>query len=423
MNSPAATLAWLTNLRAGGSRLGIERMRALMDRLQHPELTTPCIHVAGTNGKGSTCVMLEAIQRKAGGRSTGLYTSPHLIHLGERIQHNRRLLPEASIVERAEALRSTVEAIQRETPDLTPTFFELMTCMAFQAFAEWKVDIAILETGLGGRLDATNVCKPLVTVITSIGLDHEEYLGNSIELIAGEKAGILKPGVPCVLGELPPEAEVVIRRRAHELGVKVYTVRERFGENLPTTNLEGRHQSINAGCALLACEILSQKLPFDPELAQQALQSIEWNARWQRVPLPDGRTLIIDASHNEEGVRSLEPLLAELHSPTVIVGATGMARALPLLACVARHAGVLHLVEPANERALSHAQLAELLPPLKIPVHRSRVSELFPAKDQCRAHGDTVLVVGSLYLAGEVLARLSGEMPAVNWQDRFTPSR
>jgi dihydrofolate synthase/folylpolyglutamate synthase len=423
MDSPAATLAWLTNLRASGSRLGIERMRVLMERLQHPELITPCIHVAGTNGKGSTCAMLEAIQRKAGGRSTGLYTSPHLIHLGERIQHNRRLLADASIVERIAALRSTVEAIRRETPDLAPTFFELMTCMAFQAFAEWKVDIAILETGLGGRLDATNVCNPLVTVITSIGIDHEEYLGNSIESIAAEKAGILKSGVPCVLGELPSEAETVIRARAYELGVEVYTVRERFGENLPKTNLAGRHQAVNAGCALLACEIISQKLPFDPALAQQALQSIEWHARWQRVSLPDGRTLIIDGSHNEEGVRSLEPLLAELHSPTVIVGATGLARALPLLQCVARHAGVLHLVEPANERALSQAQLAALLPPLKIPVHHSKVSELFPAKNQCLAQGDTVLVVGSLYLAGEVLARLSGETPSVNWQDRLTPSR
>jgi dihydrofolate synthase/folylpolyglutamate synthase len=260
-------------------------------------------------------------------------------------------------------------------------------------------------------------------VITSIGLDHEEYLGNSIESIAAEKAGILKPGVPCVLGELPPEAETVIRARAHEIGVKIYTVRERFGENFPTTNLEGRHQAVNAGCALLACEIISQKLPFDPALANQALQSVEWNARWQRVPLSDGRTLIVDASHNEEGVRSLEPLLAKLHSPTVIVGATGLARALPLLSCVARHAAVLHLVEPANERALSHAQLAGLLPPLKIPIHHSQVSELFPAKGQCHAHGDTVLVVGSLYLAGEVLARLSGETPSVNWQDRFTPSR
>ena len=423
MDSPAATLAWLTNLRAGGSRLGIERMRALMDQVQHPELTTPCIHVAGTNGKGSTCAMLEAIQRKAGGRSTGLYTSPHLIHLGERIQHNRQPLPEKSIIEYAEVLRSSVTAIHRETPDLAPTFFELMTCMAFQAFAQWKVDVAILETGLGGRLDATNVCKPLVTVITSIGLDHEEYLGNSIEAIAAEKAGILKEGVPCVLGELPLEAETVIRRRAHELGVKVYTVGERFGENLPTTNLEGRHQAVNAGCALLACEIISQELPFDPVLAKQALQSVEWNARWQRVHLSDGRTLIIDASHNEEGVRSLEPLLAKLHSPTVIVGATGLARALPLLACVARHAGVLHLVEVANERALSPAQLAGLLPPLKIPVHHSQISELFPAKGQCSVQGDTVLVVGSLYLAGEVLARLSGETPSVNWQDRLTPSR
>lgn len=426
MDTSAATLAWLTNLRAGGSRLGIDRMRALVERLglDSALAARPTFHVAGTNGKGSTCAMIEAIQSRAG-RVTGLYTSPHLVRLGERVRRNGVEMPETELVAAVTVLRPIAESIARETPDLAPTFFELITALALREFLQARpVDVLVLETGLGGRLDATTVCSPLVTVITSIGFDHQEYLGDTLEAIAAEKAGILKPGVPCVLGVLPPVAESVVRARAASMGVAVHTVRERFGDDLPTTNLEGAHQRINAACALLACELAASRLPFDSTKARAALSEVHWDARWQRIALAERRTLIVDASHNEEGARALEPLLAKLNRPTVIVGATGATRAAPLLAVVAQHAAEIYLVEANNERALKVEELAALLPrAFSGKVHPARVADLFPSPDACTVAGDTVVVVGSLYLAGEVLGRLRGEAPSVNWQDRLPPAR
>jgi dihydrofolate synthase/folylpolyglutamate synthase len=420
----AGTLAWLTGLRSGGSRLGVERMAELARRLGLGDWlrATPTFHVAGTNGKGSTCAMIDAIQR-AHGRRTGLFTSPHLVSLGERVRVDGAPLGRARLLDRAEELRRVHAAILAESPDLAPTFFELMTALAFLEFRDARCEVVVLETGLGGRLDASNVCHPLVTAITSIGLDHQEYLGDTLAAIAREKAGILKPGAPLALGDLPAEAAAAVRARAAELGVDVRRARDRFPGGLPATNLEGAHQRVNAGVALLACELAGEALPLDEALARRALLAVDWPARWQRIPSPDGRLLIVDASHNEEGARALEPLLAGLDRPTVIVGATGDTRAAPLLAAVARHAGRLLLVEPATERATPATRLAELLPPVAPPQEAARVADLFPAPGICAAPGKVVVVVGSLYLAGEVLARLRGEAHDGDLQDRLLPPR
>jgi len=423
MDGHQATLAWLTDLRAGGSRLGIERMRALAGALglEARLAGIPVLHVAGTNGKGSTCAMIEAVQR-AHGRRTGLYTSPHLIHLGERVRIDGAPLDDARMVDLAARLRPVAGRLAADTPALAPTFFELMTALALLAFAEARVDVAILETGLGGRLDATSFCQPLVTAITSIGYDHQEFLGDTLEAIAAEKAGILKPGIPCVLGRLPPEAERVVRARADELGCPVHLAAP-AGADLPAVGLEGEHQRVNGAVALRVCELAAARLPLEPARARAALPKVDWPARWQRLRLADGRQLIVDASHNEEGARMLEPLLAALPSPTVIVGATGSNRAQPLLAAVARHAARLYLVEPSSERATPLAELERLLGPAPCPVRRARVADLFPAPGACAAPGDPVVVVGSLYLAGEVLGRLQGIPPSLDWQDRLLPPR
>ncbi len=420
--TPEETLRWLTGLRNLGSRLGVDRMRLLSGRIGHPERAQPCFHVAGTNGKGSTSAMIEAIQR-AQGRRTGLYTSPHLVAIGERIQVDRAPLSDAAVVALAERLRPHYEAIRADDPENAPTFFELITSAALLEFAERKVDVAILETGLGGRLDATNVCAPEVCVITSIGLDHQEYLGPTLAAIAAEKAGILKAGVPCVVGDIPPEAEAVIVARAREVGAPLHFVRNRFAAGLPETNLVGEHQRRNAGAALLACE-LATRLPIDEAKALAALRSIEWAGRWQEFRLIDGRRLIIDGSHNEEGIRAVAPLLAALNSPTVIVGALGVDRARPLVAAAAKAAGRLVLVRPDNERACSVEELAAFVPAdFRGEVHRASVAELFPSPAACTAEGETVVVLGSLYLVGEVLARLRGHGLADSWQDRLPPAR
>jgi len=420
--TPEETLRWLTGLRNLGSRLGVDRMRLLSARLGNPERVAPCFHVAGTNGKGSTSAMIEAIQR-AQGRRTGLYTSPHLVAIGERIQVDRAPLSDSKVVALAERLRPHYEAIRAEDPENAPTFFELITAAALLEFAERKVDVAILETGLGGRLDATNVCAPEVCVITSIGLDHQEYLGPTLAAIAAEKAGIIKPSVPCVVGDVPSEAETVIVARAREVGAPLHFVRDRFASGLPETNLAGEHQRRNAGAALLACE-LATRLPIDDAKARAALRSIEWAGRWQEFRLADGRRLIIDGSHNEEGIRAVEPLLAALSSPTVIVGALGVDRARPLVAAAARAAGRLVLVRPDNERACSVEELAALVPAdFKGEVRRASVAELFPSSSTCVADGETIVVLGSLYLVGEVLARLRGYGLPDAWQDRLPSAR
>jgi dihydrofolate synthase / folylpolyglutamate synthase len=420
--TPEETLRWLTGLRNLGSRLGVDRMRLLSARIGNPERAQPCFHIAGTNGKGSTSAMIEAIQR-AQGRRTGLYTSPHLVAIGERIQVDRAPLSDAAVVALAERLRPHYEAIRADDTENAPTFFELITAAALLEFAEREVDVAILETGLGGRLDATNVCAPEVCVITSIGLDHQEYLGPTLAAIAAEKAGILKPGVPCVVGDIPPEAEAVIVARAREVGAPLRFVRDRFAAGLPETNLVGEHQRRNAGAALLACE-LATRLPIDDAKARAALLTVEWAGRWQEFRLVDGRRLIVDGSHNEEGVRTVEPLLAALKSPTVIVGALGVDRARPLIASAARHAATLVLVRPDNERACSVAELAALVPDgFRGEVRRASVAELFPSPNACVAAGETVVVLGSLYLVGEVLARLRGQGLPDAWQDRLPSAR
>ena len=420
--TPEETLRWLTGLRNLGSRLGVDRMRLLSARIGNPERAHPCFHVAGTNGKGSTSAMIEAIQR-AQGRRTGLYTSPHLVAIGERIQVDRRSLSDASVVALAERLRPHYEAIRDEDSEDAPTFFELITAAALLEFAERKVDVAVLETGLGGRLDATNVCAPEVCVITSIGLDHQEYLGPTLAAIAAEKAGILKPGVPCVVGDVPSEAEAIIVARAREVGAPLHFVRERFAAGLPETNLVGEHQRRNAGAALLACE-LATRLPIDIVKARVALRSVEWAGRWQEFRLADGRRLIVDGSHNEEGIRAVAPLLAALNGPTVIVGALGVDRARPLVAAAAKAAGRLVLVRPDNERACSVDELAALVPAdFRGEVRCASVAELFPSPARCAAEGETVVVLGSLYLVGEVLARLRGHGLPDAWQDRLPSAR
>jgi dihydrofolate synthase/folylpolyglutamate synthase len=417
--STEATLRWLTGLRNLGSRLGTERMGVLAERLAHPERAAPCIHVAGTNGKGSTCAMIEAIQR-AHGRRTGLYTSPHLVAIGERIQVDRRPLSDERVVALAEILRPHHAAIAAAEPDLAPTFFELITAAAWIEFALRRVDVIVLETGLGGRLDATNICAPEVCVITSIGLDHQEYLGPTLAHIAAEKAGILKPGVPAVVGLVPPAAAAVIAARAQAIGTPLYWLKDYFPDGLPETNLVGEHQRANAGLALLACE-LATELPVDEATARAALRQVDWAGRWQRLALADGRSLIVDGSHNEEGVRAVVPLLAACPAPIVVVGALGAERARALLAAVAPLAARLHLVAPDNERACRPEELAALVPAgSRAEVTCTTVAELFPAPGICRAAGDPVVVLGSLYLVGEVLARFhGGALPDAHLQDRL----
>lgn len=418
MSDYAAVQDYLFSLKARGLKFGIDRMRGFAAALGHPEAAVPAIHVAGTNGKGSVSAMLEAILR-ASGRRTGLYTSPHLVRLGERVQVDRRQLTPDEIVAYTAELRPVAEQVSRASPEDHPSFFEFMTAMAFLQFTRRKCDVAVIEVGMGGRLDATNIVTPEVAVITSIGLDHCEFLGDTLAKIAAEKAGIIKPGRPVVIGRLPAEAETVIRTIAAERGAKVFSVRERFSDDLtrcPQTNLAGDYQRWNAATALLVSETLPGHLRLDTAVALPALRQVDWAGRWQELAMGD-RRVILDASHNAEGAGVLDASLSRLKAqtgrpPVVVTGILGQARAQALLPVLARHAREIHLVVPQQERACSQATLSEILRPIFTnEVRPGSVGGIFPGPGRCTLGepGDTIVVTGSIYLIGEVLARLEPE--------------
>ncbi len=411
-------------MKARGVSFGIDRMRAFAAALGNPERAVPLIHVAGTNGKGSVTAMLASIFRAAGKRA-GMYTSPHLVRLGERVQVDDVPLGEAEIMAYVAELDPLVAKLETATPDEAPSFFEFMTAMAFLQFARRRCDVSVIEVGLGGRLDATNIITPEVSVITSIGLDHCEMLGDTLEKIAAEKAGIIKPGVPVVMGRLPAEAEAVVRAIAAERGARLHSVREIFGDdaaNYPRAALEGDYQRFNAATATLVARALAESGRFglvEGHIAR-GLATVSWPGRWQRARLADGRLIVLDASHNPEGAEVLDVLLAKLvaetgRAPVVVTGVLGAARAKPLLETVGRHAKEIHLARPQQARASSFEELESLVPATFFErggrLVRGSVETLFPRPGECAAGApdDVIVVTGSIYLLGEVLARLEPE--------------
>ena len=416
LSSYASGAEYLYSLKSIGVRFGIDRMHHLVEALGHPERHYPVIHIAGTNGKGSVSAMIESILRTAGMR-TGLYTSPHLVRLGERVQVDRSLLTEAEMVAYIDELRPVAHRMAERGPDEHPTFFEFMTAMAFLQFQRRKVEVAVIEVGMGGRLDATNVVQPDVTVITSIGLDHLEFLGDNVAKIAREKAGIIKAGRPVVIGRLPAEAEQVIREVAHQQHAPVHSVREVFGENLadyPQTSLEGDYQRWNAATATLAVRLLSgPRFACDDSTIARGLRQVTWPGRWQRTKI-GGRPLILDASHNPEGAQVLENNLHKLvaatgRKPVIITGVLGEFRARALLDVVCRYAKEVYLVPPHMERASTYEQLEAVVPSeSRALLRRATLEQIFLNARTCTVGGpdDTIVVTGSIYLLGELLARI-----------------
>ncbi|HVS54582.1 MAG TPA: folylpolyglutamate synthase/dihydrofolate synthase family protein [Opitutaceae bacterium] len=411
----AAVTEYLFAQKAHGAKFGLDRMSILAAEIGHPERALRCVHVAGTNGKGSVAAMVDAVLHAAGWH-TGLYTSPHLVQLGERVQVDRRMLSEREILDYVAELWPIAERLGAQNADDHPSFFEFMTAMAFLQFVRKRCEIAVIEVGLGGRLDATNIVTPEVSVITSISLDHCELLGDSIEQIAREKAGIIKPGRPVVLGRVPPAAENVIRAIARERAAPLVSVVDRFGEaleNYPHTNLEGDYQRWNAATATLAAEALAPHWKITRDAIARGLEHVDWPGRWQRVRL-GGRLTILDASHNPEGAKVLDSNLAHLvaetgRAPIVITGVLGAVRARPLIETICRHAAEVRFVVPHQPRACTHAELEALVPEnFRGRIVRDTVADLFPAPDRCTAGGpdDVIVVTGSIYLLGEVMARL-----------------
>ena len=404
-----SAVQWLYKLRNKGSKLGLKRMERLALLTGNPEKKIPSIHIAGTNGKGSVCAMIESLYR-TNGYKVGLFTSPHLLRINERIQINRVPISDDDLASKVSYLDAL--ASKHFTKSTFPSFFEFMTQIAFQYFSEASVDIAIIETGLGGRLDATNIIHPKLSIITSIGKDHTDILGDSIASIAYEKAGIIKKNTPILINELPQEAEAVIQKKAKNENAPLFKIRDLLkDEPSPKTNLEGSYQQLNARVSLGAINLLKKELPI---YNYKSLEKIEWMGRWQNLRLGSKR-IILDATHNEEACLQLEENLKTLiikynQKPIILIGVVGIERAKALLPLVCRYSKSLYLVSPKQPRACQINELQKLIPPTsKIKSFSASVETVF-SKSKCLIGNeeDTILVTGSIYLIAEVLTRIKG---------------
>ncbi len=308
---------WLCGFQFHGIKPGLERITLLLERLGNPHHRFPAVHIAGTNGKGSTAAILETLLR-AHGIKTGLYTSPHLVSVCERFLIGGRPIS-------TKRFASLCTKVKEALGDLPITYFELTTAMAFVLFAEEEVDLAVVECGLGGRLDATNVLVPQVALITTVGLDHQAYLGHSLTEVAREKAGIIKPQVPVVIGPLGPEALEVVEKRCAEESAPLWRLGRDFRvfpcrgglfyqgkHQLPrlSLRLKGKFQQINLALALKAHELLAERgFPFAEYSVREALNKVFWPGRYEKLRLP--RLVILDGAHNLDGVEALLASLRE----------------------------------------------------------------------------------------------------------------
>ena len=412
---------------AAAAKFDLENITVLAERLGRPDRAYPSAHIAGTNGKGSTAAFLESILRHAGFR-TGLYTSPHLERINERIRINGEEIGDesfAAIFSRLQALIEELLAAHKLRAH--PTYFECATAMAFECFARERVEFAVFEVGLGGRLDATNIVSPAITIITRIDFDHENFLGHSLKEIASEKAGILKPGVPVIVAEQRPEAREVIMARAQELTCPVLEPAKIFGINEESSqngffrahftelssgdslelapSLAGRFQVQNALSALAAARYLASRgFRVSWDNIVEGIAMTVWPGRLEKLQTnPD---VYLDGAHNPGAARELAHFLEQNfvgRKIWLIYGALRDKAVDEVAGQLFPHAAEVIFTEPRTSRAISAARLAE------IASHHassfSVVSSAEQALDQALSEaspGDAIFITGSLYLVGQL---------------------
>jgi dihydrofolate synthase/folylpolyglutamate synthase len=408
-----------------GIKLGLENIRRLCDALNHPERAFTSLHVAGTNGKGSVTAMVHAALVAAGVRA-GRYTSPHLTHLRERFVVDGAAMDDAAVEAVATEILECAERLRREgRMGAPPTFFEATTAMAFELFRRAQVKAAVIEVGLGGRFDATNVLTPPVGAITSIALDHQQHLGNTIEQIAFEKAGIIKPGMTLVTGALPEAALRVVGRIAQERGAQLVeaaagvrvdsemregraqlTIETPHGRYGPLRlALRGEHQIHNALVAVRVLEAARDAgLDVSDAAVVEGFETVEWPARLELFTRTSGQQVLLDAAHNPEGARALRAYLVRWHpeQPSLLVGimrdkdADAILRELlPVTSSVITTAADTHRAMPADELA---AHVSALDPAKDVRA----CADVLTAVDAALDGNRTVCVAGSIFLAGAV---------------------
>lgn len=395
-------LAWLYGTQRFGIKLGLDNAQRLFRELAVPAKHQRILHVAGTNGKGSVCAMIDAICRAQGYR-TGLFTSPHLVTYRERIQVNGAMMSEKDVADGLTLIRERISSWEPH-----PTFFEITTALALVHFKARDCEVIALETGLGGRLDATNVVTPVVSVITPIDLDHQSWLGNSLEEIAGEKAGIIKANVPVVAAAQELAAEKVIRARAVECEAPLQII-SAFYTDTPLA-LPGAHQKQNASLALAALQ--SGGIEIEDRAIAEGLANVHWPARFQRW---DERT-IIDGAHNPGGAEALAKTWREQFGDeraTIVLAVlrdkdvAGIWRALASIA----HRAILPRAR--SERALSPDSVVPMISTIIPALPYSIAPSVADALQSARDLPDRILITGSLHFAGEALATLEGNPSAL----------
>jgi len=441
-SDPVATLLARDHF---GIKLGLDNIRALCDELGHPERAAPAVIVAGTNGKGSVTAWVSAALANAGFR-TGRYTSPHLVRLEERFAIDGCAVETDPL---AGALAAVLAAERRCRADgrlpVAATFFELTTAAAFELFRRAGVEVMVLEVGLGGRFDATNVVEPVAGAITTVDLDHVAHLGGTIEQIAFEKAGVIKPGRTFVVGESKPEALAVIERVAAAQGATIVraadgarvTVVLREGRTWATIEtpvraygevalaLGGRHQACNALIAVRVLEALEDRgWKVGRDSIRRALADADWPGRLQTVRLAGGKRLLLDAAHNPAGAAALASYLGEAWPgrPPLVFGAMRDKDTDAMLATLSPAVGRIVFTAPALARARPPAELLAHLRALGLGNQGESADTTPAALAQALRDADGAVVAGSIFLLGEVLAWL-GSDPGREWQARALVSR
>lgn len=401
-----------------GIVLGLDTMTAILEKLGNPHKAMKCIHVAGTNGKGSVVSTLSHILHKAG-YTTGLYTSPHLVTFNERIAINNENISDDEVIEAYYAVEKA------NTGERSATFFEIATAMAFYMFKKKNVDYALIETGMGGRLDATNIVSPILSIITNISLEHKDYLGSTLTAIAGEKAGIIKPGIPVVSGVRQPSVVSVIEETARENEAPCYLFKKAFNVRRSSvkgrftysgihhtwtdmeTKLLGRHQADNAALSLAACEVLMDQIPgLEEQVIREGLTETRWAGRLEVVS--EKPTVLVDGAHNLMAINTLADFLKETYPGKTITLLTGILddkaydamfkRLLPLCRRVI-------LVKAQSERSIDPKNLMEVASQL---CEDARIIEDIPEAIQFARENsspdDVICISGSLYVVGEAKA-------------------
>jgi dihydrofolate synthase/folylpolyglutamate synthase len=447
----AEAIQFLYSLRWFGTKLGLSNTFKLAELAGNPHHQLRFIHVAGTNGKGSTCAMLESIFRAAGLR-VGLFTSPHLVTFGERIQVNRQLISESDIIRLVEQMLPLLERgwgpIHPSTnpsihsPPITPvsahpTFFEVVTVMALRYFAEQKCDLVVWETGLGGRLDATNIVTPLASVITNIQFDHQKWLGETLASIAAEKAGIIKSGVPVVTATDEPEALKVIHETARAQNASLTIIHSDIrsspsphpmgrgikgeGDNdMPRSDahemllneinlpLMGTHQRLNANLAIATVHALASLIPVTNQSIRTGLSHVNWPGRLQLITRPSGQKILLDGAHNIAGAQTLADSLSEYFpgvKPTLILGILQDKDWEAICHILAPLASGILLAPVPSERTANPAELAATCqranPAISVQPYPSLRAALSGTSSD-----PFILITGSLYLVGEALELL-----------------